>query len=129
MFDLYRYFLLVYEHRSITEAARRGHITQPAMTSAVRRLEDALGARLFYRTRAGVEPTSAAEALLPHARAALAAVRDASHAVRELAAGNSGRVRIGGGATVCTYYLPPVLEAFRGQRPGVVLYVREDTSA
>ncbi|MBI5514201.1 MAG: LysR family transcriptional regulator [Deltaproteobacteria bacterium] len=128
MFDLFRYFTLACEERSFTRAARRAHITQPALSAAIARLESELGAELLRRDRGGVGPTAAGEALLPRALAALAAVEDARRAVAEVRDVRAGRVRVGGGATVCAYYLPPVLAAFREAHPGVKLLVREGTS-
>jgi DNA-binding transcriptional LysR family regulator len=128
MFDLFRYFALACEERSFTRAARRAHITQPALSAAIARLESELGAEVLRRDRGGVGPTAAGEALLPRALAALAAVEDARRAVAEVRDVKRGRVRIGGGATVCAYYLPPILAAFRSAHPGVKLLVREGTS-
>lgn len=128
MLDLFRYFLLVCEERSITKAARRAHVTQPAMSSAMARLEEDLGVPLLHRDRAGVAPTAAGEALIPRAKAVLASVEDARRAVEEVRDLRTGRVRVGGGATVCAYYLPPVLAAYRAQYSSVKLLVREGTS-
>lgn len=128
MLDLLRYFLLVCEERSITKAAKRARVTQPAMSSAMARLEEEMGSPLFVRDRGGVAPTSAGEALIPRAKAVLAAVEDARRAVEEVRDARTGRVRVGGGATVCAYYLPPVLAAYRAQHPSVKLLVREGTS-
>jgi DNA-binding transcriptional LysR family regulator len=128
MIDLFRYFLLACEERSITKAARRAHVTQPAMSSAMARLEEEMGVSLLHRDRGGVAPTTAGEALIPRAKAALAAVEDARRAVEEVRDLRTGRVRVGGGATVCAYYLPPVLAAYRAQHSSVKLLVREGTS-
>jgi DNA-binding transcriptional LysR family regulator len=128
MVDLLRYFLFACEERSITRAARRARLTQPAMSAAIGRLEEELGAALFVRERGGVTPTPAGDALIPRARAVLAAVDDARRAVEDVRSVRTGRVRIGGGATACAYYLPPVLAAYRAQFPSVNLLVREGTS-
>lgn len=128
MFDLFRYFVLACDERSLTRAARRAHVSQPAMSAAMARLEQEFGTELLRRDRGGVGPTAAGEVLLPRARAALAAVEDAQRAVAEVRDVKAGRVRIGGGATVCAYYLPPVLAAFRETFPSVKLLVREGTS-
>jgi DNA-binding transcriptional LysR family regulator len=125
MLDELRCFLLIVEHGSFTAAARPAHLSQPALTAAIRRLEDELGARLLHRGRRGAEPSAAGRALLPAARAALAAVEDGRRAVAELAGLDRGEVRIGAGATVCTYLLPDPLAAFRRAHPGVRFQVRE----
>jgi DNA-binding transcriptional LysR family regulator len=128
MFDLLRYFVLACDERSLTRAAKRARVTQPAISAAMARLEREFDTELLRRDRGGVGPTAAGEVLLPRARAALAAVEDAKHAVAEVRDVRAGRVRIGGGATVCAYYLPPVLAGYREAFPSVKLLVREGTS-
>ena len=54
---LLRHFLAVFEHRNMTAAARALHITQPALTKSIRRLEEELDVHLFERQPSGVEPT------------------------------------------------------------------------
>lgn len=125
MFEALRYFVLVVEHGSFTAAARQARLTQPAMSAALRTLEERLGAQLLDRRSRGVVPTAAGEALLPRARAALTAVEDGRRAVAEVTGLRAGTVRLGGGPTACTYYLPPLLAAFRAAHPGVRIVVRE----
>ena len=125
MMDELRCFLLIVEHGSFTAAARPAHLSQPALSAAIRRLEEQFGARLLHRGRRGAEPSAAGRALLPGARAALAAIEDGRRAVAEVAGLDRGEVRIGAGATVCTYLLPGPLAEFRRQYPGVRFQVRE----
>ena len=125
MLDELRCFLLIVESGSLTGATRSAHLSQPALSAALRRLEEAFGARLLHRGRHGAEPTAAGLALLPRARAALAAVEDGRRAVAEVEGLRAGEVRIGGGATACTYFLPAPLAAFRKKYPGVRFQVRE----
>jgi DNA-binding transcriptional LysR family regulator len=125
MLDELRCFLLIVESGSLTGATRSAHLSQPALSAALRRLEEAFGARLLHRGRHGAEPTAAGLALVPRARAALAAVEDGRRAVAEVEGLRAGEVRIGGGDTACTYLLPAPLAAFRKKYPGVRFQVRE----
>lgn len=125
MLDSLRHLLLIQAHGSFTAAARAAHLTQPALTASIQRLEEAMGGPLLHRHARGATLTAAGEALLPHARAALAAVDAARQAVAEVQGLARGRVRIGGGSTACTYLLPPVLTAFHQAHPGVDLRLRE----
>lgn len=118
-------FVLIVESGSFTRAATRAHLSQPALTASIQRLERWAGAPLLVRGRRGASPTACGEALLPKARLALATVGDAQRAVAEVAGLERGAVRIGAGSTGCIYLLPPILAAFRGQAPGVRLFVRE----
>ncbi len=125
MLDQLRHFLLIAEHGTFTAAAVRAHLSQPALTASIRRLEEDLDGRLFDRGRNGARLTRAGEALLPHARAAVVAVDEGARAVLALETLEGGEVRIGGGSTACTYLLPPVLTAFRRKHPLVALRLRE----
>jgi DNA-binding transcriptional LysR family regulator len=123
-----RHFVLIVDHGTFTEAARRAHLSQPALTASIRRLEDQLGARLLHRGPGGATPTAAGEALVPRARAALASVEDGRRAVAEVAGLHAGEVRLGAGATACTYLLPPALARFRRVHPGIRFLLRETTT-
>lgn len=120
-----RHLLLIAEHGTFTEAARRAHLSQPALSASIQRLEERVGARVLERGRKGATLTAAGEVLVPRARATLSAFEDGVRAVAEVQGLRRGVVRIGGGATVCTYLLPKTLAAFRGRHPDVELRVRE----
>jgi DNA-binding transcriptional LysR family regulator len=128
MHDELRHFLLIVQHRTFTEAARHAHLSQPALTASIQRLEEFMHARLLHRGRDGASPTAAGQALLPRARAALAAVEDGRRAVAEVTGLHAGEVRIGAGATACTYLLPPTLVRFRALHPNVRFLLRETTT-
>ena len=129
MIDALRHLLLIAQHGTFTKAARHAHLSQPALSASIQRLELAFGARLLDRGRGGAALTAAGEALLPRARAALAAIEDGRRAVGEVAGLRAGEVRVGAGATACTYLLPPVLAAFRSAHPGVRILLRESPTA
>lgn len=128
MFTELTHLLLIAEHGTFTAAARAAHLSQPALTASVQRLEAEVGARLLERGRHGARLTAAGAALVPRARAALAALADGRRAVAEVVGLVAGEVRLGGGPTACTWLLPPRLAVFRQRHPGVVLHLREDHS-
>ncbi len=122
------HLVLIVEHGTFTEAARRAHLSQPALTASIRRLEEHFGARVLDRGRHGARLTAAGEALLPRARRALAAIDEGRRAVAEIEGLHAGEVRVGAGSTACTYLLPPELAAFRHEYPGVRVILRETTT-
>lgn len=128
MLEPLKHFVLIAEHGTFTEAARRAHVTQPALSASIRRLEEELGGSLFDRGRHGATLSAAGEALMPHALAALAAVKDARRAVEQIEGLTAGRVRIGAGATACTYLLPKPFAAFRRRHPDIRFLLRETTT-
>lgn len=125
MLESLRHFVLIAEHGTFTAAARHAHVSQPALTASIRRLEAQLDATLFDRGRHGAELTAPGRALLAHARAAVVAVDEGKRAVRDVEALEAGEVRVGGGSTACTYLLPPVLATFRKKHPRVRIFLRE----
>ncbi|MEW2133862.1 LysR family transcriptional regulator [Streptomyces sp. NPDC005435] len=90
-----RYFAAVAEELSFTRAAERLFVSQPALSKRIRMLERQLGTELFLRDRRTVRLTPVGEALLPHARAVLAAWTAAEAAVAEARDAERGTLVIG----------------------------------
>ena len=88
-------FATVAAERSFSRAAKRLHRTQPAVSQAVRRLEDELGDRLFDRSSRDGTLTEAGRLLQDYAARLLQMAADAETAVRELQQVRRGRVVIG----------------------------------
>jgi DNA-binding transcriptional LysR family regulator len=128
VYDELRHLLLIVEHGTFTEAARHAHLSQPALSASVRRLEESFGARLLHRGRDGARLTAAGEALLPRVRASLAALEDGRRAVAEVMGLRAGQVRLGAGTTATTYLLPPVLARYRQAHPEIRYLLRETTT-
>lgn len=128
MIDEMRHFVLISELGTFTRAAVSAHLTQPALSASIRRLEDHMGARLLHRDRRGASLTAAGEALLPHARAAIGALEAGRRAVSQIEGLEAGEVRLAAGATACTYLLPEILIHFRRAHPQVRFSLRETTS-
>lgn len=112
------YFVAVAEEGSFTRAAERVRVAQPGVSAQIRRLERELGAELLDRSGRTVRLTEAGEAVLPYARAALAAVAGARLAVEELTGLLRGRVAVGT-VTAHGVDLPGLLAAFHRDHPGV----------
>ncbi|GIJ43478.1 LysR family transcriptional regulator [Virgisporangium aliadipatigenens] len=115
------YFVAVAEEQHFTRAAARLHVVQSAVSAAVKALERELGARLLDRNAKRVLLTDAGAALLPRARAALDAARDARDAVAEVRGGLRGTVRIGVMQSVRLIDLPALLGEFHRRHPDVLL--------
>ncbi|MFB8280996.1 LysR family transcriptional regulator [Nocardia colli] len=89
------YFLAVAEEGQFTRAALRVNVAQPAISAQIGRLERELGEKLFQRGPRSVHLTVAGEALLPHAQAALAAVKSGQDAITSLRGLLHGVLRVG----------------------------------
>jgi DNA-binding transcriptional LysR family regulator len=124
-------FVAVAEEGSFTRASERLHIVQSAVSAGVRTLERELGAALFDRTTHQVDLTDAGHALLPDARATLAAARAAREAVDQVRGGLRGTVTLGimqadAQGAINTARL---LSAFHAEHPDVELRARQADSA
>jgi len=114
----FEYFVAVAEEANFTRAAERIHVAQPAVSAQIARLERELGEPLFDRARREVRLTAAGQAVLPHARAALAAAADARTAVAELSDLVRGSVTIGT-VTAHDVDMPSLLARFHEAHPQV----------
>ena len=126
--DQLRSFVAVAEARSFTRAAALVHLSQPAISRQIRRLEQELGAELFDRYGRRVECTTHGELLLPLARAIIARADEATRLIREHVGMVSSRVRFGSTGIVFAHLLPPMLASFLQAYPKIHLDLieRED---
>src|SRR3954447_18213244 len=114
-------FVAITRHGGSTTPAAGLHVSQPAISRRIQLLEHELGAPLFERIPAGVIPTEAGRALLPHAEALLASMRDGIDAVRALAGTATGAVTLALVGTLASTALTDRLRRFREQHPRVEL--------
>ncbi|MEU8635120.1 LysR substrate-binding domain-containing protein [Amycolatopsis sp. NPDC048633] len=122
------YFVAVAEEGNFTRAAERLHVAQPGVSAQVRRLERELGQELLDRSGRTVRLTDVGAAALPHARAALAAVKGVREAVDELAGLVRGQVAIGAVTSAGPVKLPDLLARFHERYPAVEITLSEANS-
>jgi DNA-binding transcriptional LysR family regulator len=103
--DLKNFVTMAY-CRTITEGAAKLHITQPALTESIKRLESDMKAVLFYRTRSGIELTPSGELLIKKSKGLFESIHNLN-LDPEISSSFSGRVlRIGCHTSVASYALP-----------------------
>ncbi|WP_410669626.1 LysR family transcriptional regulator [Amycolatopsis sp. cmx-4-68] len=122
------YFVAVAEEGNFTRAAGRLHVAQPGVSAQVKRLERELGQELLDRSGRTVRLTDVGAAALPHARAALAAVKGVREAVDELAGLVRGQVAIGAVTSAGPVRLPDLLARFHERYPAVEITLSEANS-
>lgn len=114
-------FAAVARERGFSRAARRLGRTQSAVSQAVARLEEDLGARLFLRQGRTTELTPAGRLLLDRAHRVLDEMDRAREGLQSLAELREGSLVVGTSDTLAYYLLPPAIAAFRARYPGVEL--------
>lgn len=122
------YFVAVVEEANFTRAAERVRVSQSGISAQVRALEKDVGQSLLDRSGRAVRPTEAGAAMLPYARAALAAASGARFAVDEVAGLTRGRVNVGMVTACSVGALFDLLADFHDAYPGVDIALSEDLS-
>jgi DNA-binding transcriptional LysR family regulator len=125
--DLHILFTVI-QHGGMGKAATSLGISQPAVSEAIAGLEHALGARLLDRSRRGAEPTLYADALLRRGRAAFDELRQAVSEIESLSDPATGEVRVACAESLSAAILPPIIQRFSRQYPGVVVRIDQVAS-
>lgn len=112
-------FCTVAELKSFTRAAELLFLTQPAVSSQIKYIEEEFGARLFNREQNRVVLTEVGEVLYKHAKEILRIYDEAKLEVAKLARSAKGKLIIGATSTMGKYYLPLVIEAFKQKHPDI----------
>lgn len=123
-----RYFVAVAEDLHFGRAAERLHITQQPLSQQIRQLEDELGVLLFHRTKRRVQLTEPGKAFLVEARQILLKATQAVEIARQVAQGESGRLKVGFSGFATYSVLPKTLRIFRERFPRVELELEEMTT-
>ena len=114
-----RYFVALAQELNFRRAAERLHVSAPALSVQIKKLEGILEVQLLERNTTKVRLTVAGETLLREARELLQRVEEIVNITREAAQGNRGRLRIGMPGLFSYSFMPSVLKNFRQLYPKV----------
>ena len=118
-------FVALYEEQSVTKAARRLHIVQPAVSMQIRKLESTYDITLFERTPQGMLPNVIADKLYPLCINALAQIETIAATLAESKMLPTGRITIGTLPSIAREILAEILVDFHTRYPGMQLNVQE----
>ena len=119
-----RYFTAVAEHLNYSEASRRIHVAQPAISQTIFDLEEELGVRLLLRDRRTVRLTAAGETYRHGALEILRRNEEAVRLTRRASLGEVGRLRIGFFSSGAGF-LPALVQEYHRRFPDVELTLLE----
>jgi DNA-binding transcriptional LysR family regulator len=118
-------FVAVVEEGSVRAASERVFRTQPAVSIAVRKLEEEIGAPLFDRSkRYEYHLTEAGESLYKHAKQMLSVRQQAISELSDLSSIRAGRLRIGANESISLHLFPQLAQAFLRQHSGIRIELR-----
>ncbi len=128
--ELYRVFYTVAKCGSLTKAAEELYISQPAVSQAIKQLENQLGGQLFNRTHKGMELSeTGGKQIFSTVEKALKLFDEAESKYSELKDTATGIVRICASDTVSTHFLLPYIKEYHEKHPNVNLMLQNCTSS
>lgn len=117
----YKIFLSVAENKSISKSANQLYISQPAISIAIKKLEENLNTTLFIRKSKGVELTEKGRILYTSVKKAFNMLSDTENNLRYPE--NTGQLRIASSNVLCKYFLIPYLKEFTSLYPNTDLSI------
>lgn len=118
-FEYYKIFYLVAKSKSFTKAADKLFVSQPAVTQNIKKLEDELGRKLFYRTSKGIELTEEGKNLFNYLEDSIEILNNAEDKFRQYANMETGTIKIRTGSTNAKTVLYEPLKEFMKKYPKV----------
>ena len=123
-----QYIDTIWKEKSFSKASEVLYITQPALSLAVKRIEDKLGAEIFDRKQRPLELTDTGRAYISMIRHIQVIEDELQREVQDIHDANKGTVRIGGTHFINSYILAFALAGFASKHPNVQLNLFEDSS-
>lgn len=123
------YVYRVYQEKSFTKAAEALYLTQPALSMAIRKVEDSLGMPIFDRSVRPMGLTPAGEAYIEYIRSTLYLEQEMQQHMQDIREVNTGSICVGGSHYINAYILPQVLAGFSREYPRVAIDIVETSSA
>lgn len=117
-------FCTVMRCGTLSAAAEQLHVSQPALSQALRHCEDRLGYRLFHRIGGRLKPTAEANALLPAATELYRKLESFAARAAETGGRHGGILRIGATSSVASSIVPEAIARLRQEMPGVFIVLQ-----
>jgi DNA-binding transcriptional LysR family regulator len=121
--DLYKAFYYVAKYGSISKASEYLYITQPAVSRAIKQLEDSLECPLFFRTPKGTKLSKEGEILHKYIEQAFNFITMGEKKINDVKNLLCGEIKIGVSDTLCKYYLVSYLKLFKIIYPKIKIHV------
>lgn len=121
--NLYRIFYETARCHSLSAAAQKLYISQPAVSKSISHLEENLNTSLFHRSSRGVRLTPEGELLYRHVEDALTSLKSGEDLLRSARTPGIRRLSIGVSTTLCKYILLPLLKSFITENPNIKITI------
>lgn len=122
-------FYTVANLESVSKAANKLHISQPAVSQNIKNLEDSIGFSLFIRTNKGVRLTNEGKEIYNYCKNIFRQVDLLNQTLQDLSTLEAGILNIGASDTICKYYLIDILKQFEKKYPKIRYRVTNCTTS
>lgn len=127
--ELYKVFYTVAKNKHMTKASEELHISQPAISQSIKKLEDQLGGSLFLRSNKGMELTEEGKMFYEYIKGALDLIKSAENEFTSFKDLSKGEVKIGCSATLTKLILMDTLKEFHNKYPNINIKITNDLTS
>ena len=127
--ELYRVFYVVAKHKHMTKASEELHISQPAISQSIKKLEDQLGGTLFLRSNKGMELTEEGKMFYEYVKGALELINNAENEFTSFKDLSKGEIKIGCSTTLTKLVLINALKDFHLDYPNININITNDLTS
>lgn len=127
--ELYRVFYAVAKNKHMTKASEELHISQPAISQSIKKLEDQLGGALFLRSNKGMELTEEGKMFYEYVKGALELINNAENEFTSFKDLSKGEIKIGCSTTLTKLVLMDVLKEFHDEYPNIIINITNNLTS
>lgn len=127
--ELYRVFYVVAKNNHMTKASEELHISQPAISQSIKKLEDQLGGTLFIRSNKGMELTSEGKMFYDYVKSALELINNAENEFTSFKDLSKGKIKIGASTTLTKMILMDAIKKFHSDYPNIEINITNDLTS
>ena len=126
MFKEMEYVFAVYEERSFSKAAKKLHISQPALSNIVKKAETEIGMPIFDRSTIPLTVTKAGEFYIQSIQQIRAIQKNVEEYFEDVKNTNTGELVLGGSSYFCSFVFPEMISRFHRRYPNITIHLKED---
>jgi len=127
--ELYRIFYVVAKYNHMTKASEELHISQPAISQSIKKLEEQLGGTLFLRSNKGMELTEEGKMFYEYVKGALELINNAENEFTSFKDLSKGEIKIGCSTTLTKLVLMDALKDFHKQYPNININITNNLTS
>ena len=127
--ELYRVFYVVAKNKNMTKASEELHISQPAISQSIKKLEEGLGGTLFLRSNKGMDLTSEGKMFYEYVKGALELINNAENEYTSFKDLSKGEIKIGCSTTLTKLVLIEALKDFHLDYPNININITNDLTS